>query len=313
MEKICAITVAYNRPKLLKEMLEKLLNQTYYVEKIIIIDNSTNYDIENMINQEFKNNQIDYFHMEENIGASRGFNVAIKKALDSKCDYVWIMDDDTIPYENTLEEFINAIHILQDNNQLFSFLASITHGYDNVPITIPSIAFRLDQKSHYSTCFNYLEYSLAEIECATFCSILVKTEAIKKVGLPTTAFYIWGEDSEYTFRLSRYYAPAYAVGKSKAFHKRKIPKALDITFEKDRNRLKNYKYLYRNNLIVLREYKGIKRAILGIISNFIIAVKILFNKEINMRIKKSLIIIQATFMFIFKLYNKKDFKKRFQI
>ena len=59
----------------------------------------------------------------------------------------------------------------------------------------------------------------------------------------------WGDDSEYTMRISKYYAPAYFVGASVALHKRFNAKKLDIMMENDTKRLEMFRKYYRNTTI----------------------------------------------------------------
>ena len=63
-----------------------------------------------------------------------------------------------------------------------------------------------------------------------------------------------GDDTEYTLRLTKYYGPAYFVGKSKILHKRFNAKSLSIINEANSDRLKLYNNYYRNNLLNFREY-----------------------------------------------------------
>lgn len=90
----------------------------------------------------------------------------------------------------------------------------------------------------------------------TFVSVLISKAAMENCGLPCKEFFIWGDDSEYTYRLSKYYGEGYFVGKSKAVHKRIIAKPLDINNETEINRVKMYHYLYRNRYIMNCYYHG---------------------------------------------------------
>ena len=101
---ILAIVVTYNRKEFLKENLEALINQTFNKFDLLVIDNNSSDGTDELLN-EFKNkyNNIDYIKLSENIGGAGGFNKGMKEAILRKYKYAWLMDDDTIPCENSLE------------------------------------------------------------------------------------------------------------------------------------------------------------------------------------------------------------------
>ena len=101
---ICCVVVTYNRKKLLLECINALQNQTYKLSKIIIIDNNSNDGTEKYLyeNGVFESDIIDYQYQSKNLGGAGGFYQGIRKSLQEHYDWVWIMDDDTIPTENAL-------------------------------------------------------------------------------------------------------------------------------------------------------------------------------------------------------------------
>ena len=128
------------------------------------------------------------------------------------------------------------------------YLASSIIGPDSEPMNVPAIDMR-PAKNGYPHWYKYLSEGIVQISRATFVSILVSYDAIKKCGLPCKDYFIWGDDSEYTMRISKYYAPAYFVGASVALHKRFNAKKLDIMMENDTKRLEMFRKYYRNTTI----------------------------------------------------------------
>lgn len=218
MEKVIAVIVTYNRIKLLKECLNAVLSQTYKVHKIVLIDNASTDGTADLFIKggEYDKDVIDYRRMETNLGGAGGFYEGIKICRDMECDYVWIMDDDTIPYTDCLEKLMSARSKIEGK---IGYLASSIIGPDSEPMNVPAIDMR-PAKNGYPHWYKYLSEGIVQISRATFVSILVSYDAIKKCGLPCKDYFIWGDDSEYTMRISKYYAPAYFVGASVALHKR---------------------------------------------------------------------------------------------
>ncbi len=310
--KVIAVVVTYNRKKLLIECLESILNQTYQIDKLILIDNNSNdgtYE-ELVKNKYIENKKVIYKKLKENIGGAGGFYTGIKESLNYECDWVWIMDDDTIPTETCLEKLIEA-KTNKIKEEKISFLASCIYGEKGEYMNVPQVDVRPD-KNGYPNYYKYLKEGLLKINMATFVSILINVEAIKKFGLPCRQYFIWGDDSEYTTRIVKYFGNAYLVGDSIAIHKRTIAKALSIKDEESKNRIRMYYYMVRNNLINTKEYKGKKQVIKLLFENIKIICRILITNT-KYKFLKIHTINRGIFSFIFKTYDYKEFKNRLKI
>lgn len=306
--KVYAVVVTYNRKVLLKECIDAILAQTYKVKKLIIVDNNSTDGTVDFLseNHYFENPVIDLLELPENIGGAGGFHEGMKKAREEQPDWVWIMDDDTVPTESCLEELLKARKEIKGN---VSFLASSVRGMNNEAMNVPKIARK--QFSKYTDWYEYLDKGMAQIVKATFVSLLISIDAINKCGLPWKPFFIWGDDSEYTQRIIRDYGPAYMVGKSLAIHKRVGSDELSLVKEQNKNRIKMYFYYYRNNLIGFWEYENALYRFLcmGKLAYDFLGVLI----KGKYKLKKMGVIIKAFFAFVFGTYDRKAFRDRAKI
>jgi GT2 family glycosyltransferase len=305
MENVVAIVVTYNRIELLKECLLSLEGQTYPVQKIIIVDNCSTDGTKEFLHSLPKSKFL-IIHLKKNTGGSGGFYIGCKYAIKEKCDWVWAMDDDTIPEADALKELISAKNIL---NSKVSFLASTVYGPNGEPMNLPLISNSVD-KNGYKNWYFSLENGLVKIDAATFVSTLISYSAIKQCGCPHPFFFIWGDDVEFTQRLTKYYGPAYFVGKSKVIHKRKGAKNLSMIDENNPSKISLYKYMYRNTLLNEWTYFGLKGYLkyrLSMHSDFF---RIIFSMR-KYKLKKIICLLNGFWGFIFKTYNFKVFKKRF--
>lgn len=66
--------------------------------------------------------------------------------------------------------------------------------------------------------------------------------------MPIPWYFIWGDDVEYTSRLTKYYGNAFFVGASKVVHKRFNAKALSIWTEDNISRVNLFFYYFINDL-----------------------------------------------------------------
>lgn len=273
--RIGCVVVTYNRKKLLIECLNAIYRQTVPVDLVILIDNASTDGTKDELNSHgfMEKESFHYNCMDSNLGGSGGFYEGLKR-VDNSMDWVWIMDDDTIPENDCLEKLLNATSMV--NNA--SFFASMVFGPQKDPMNIPSIDFRLTENGYPDWYFE-LNNKMVKIQNATFVSLLINMKAIEKCGLPCKDYFIWGDDTEYTTRLTTYYGPAYMVGDSVVCHKRVGAKALAITNESDSKRIANYFYYYRNFLINTYIYQGKKEGKKFATKTFLFSLKLLPKKN----------------------------------
>lgn len=253
INQIVAVVVTYNRKQLLLECLTAILSQSVPVHKLIIIDNASTDGTEELLESEgiISRENVVYHKMEKNTGGSGGFYAGMEIARNLEAEWVWIMDDDTIPYNNSLEKLSGHIDELPES----SFFASCVCGMNKEPMNVPDLD-RAKTSNGYPYWYKHLDRGLVNVESATFVSLLINGEALKKCGLPCRDYFIWGDDTEYTRRLTRHFGDAYLVGDSWVCHKRKNAKNVHLKHEDDKQRIKNYFYQYRNRLINYYLYDG---------------------------------------------------------
>lgn len=121
--------------------MNAVLSQTYKVHKIVLIDNASTDGTADLFIKggEYDKDVIDYRRMETNLGGAGGFYEGIKICRDMECDYVWIMDDDTIPYTDCLEKLMSARSKIEGK---IGYLASSIIGPDSEPMNVPAIDMR---------------------------------------------------------------------------------------------------------------------------------------------------------------------------
>lgn len=260
-DKVIAVVVTYNRKELLKECLDAILRQSYSVYKIIVIDNCSTDGTEKELKQlgYCSNPAVEYVRQNKNTGGAGGFCKGIKCAEKFPYDWIWLMDDDTIPTEDCLEKLVEAMGIIGLNDgtgkqNKVSYFASAVYGSNGECMNVPKV--NLDKAPNgYPFWYKFLDKSIVRIKMATFVSLLVNRRAVEKCGLPCSDFFIWGDDSEYTTRLAQFYGNAYLVGNSVAIHKRATTNCISLKQETNIQRIGMFHYKYRNEIIINRYYE----------------------------------------------------------
>lgn len=175
--KIATVVVTFNRKDSLLKNIKLLINQTTKIDKIFIIDNASTdgtYEILNE-NEILKRKDIEYIRLEENLGGSAGFYEGIKLAYEKKYDWIWGMDDDAYPNKNALQQLIS------------------------MSVKYPDI------KCFWSNCNNdnLFDIEVKEVKDWMFVGFFINRKVIKNVGFPRNDFFIYHDDSEYSYRIRK--------------------------------------------------------------------------------------------------------------
>lgn len=207
------VVVTYNRLELLKENLQALKAQTFQPQRIIIIDNcSTDHTAEYL--ETLKNDpQYLIIRTEKNIGGAGGFSLGLKTSVLNGCDFTWMMDDDTIPENNALEELVKAA----EQEKHVGFVCSRVNWTDGSLHTMNK-PFLAGKTAHPTAASNNQTTPIKCLTCS-FVSVIISSQAVRQVGLPIKEFFIWCDDIEYTERISSAGFSCYYVSHSIALHK----------------------------------------------------------------------------------------------
>lgn len=246
MTRTAAVVVTYNRRALLEKCLEHLLEQSVCCD-VLLVDNASTDDTPEWA-QAFAaaHESVHYRNTGANLGGAGGFNFGMRWAVEAGYSHVWIMDDDTLPEKNALEMLLQADALLHGE---YGFLSSVVLWTDGRECRMN----RQKLKKAYYECVELLQHGLILAEQATFVSCLFRTEIIAKAGLPIKEFFIWGDDIEYTRRLSvRMKLPCYLVGKSRVIHAMKENNGSSIATDMP-ERISRYNYAFRNENYLYRQ------------------------------------------------------------
>ncbi len=250
---ILAVVVTCNRKELLKECVDALLQCRRDCD-IMVIDNASTDGTDSFMRDWLKNNRhcnvknqnsnlsagyIRYVRLKENTGGAGGFSKGIREGIRRKYKYIWIMDDDTIVNKTTLDELKNAVDKTKGD---FGYLSSDAVWTDGKPCRMNIQHY---DGSRFNAAYKLLGDGIIPIKSATFVSLFINSEAVLSCGLPYKEYFIWGDDKEYTLRLSGEYA-CYRVKNSKVLHKMKNNNGSDIIRD-DIARIDRYRYAYRND------------------------------------------------------------------
>lgn len=279
---VCAVVVTYNRREHVRKCITGILNQREVCCDLIVLDNGSTDGTEEMIRTEFSDCKLIYQNLGENIGCAAAQAKGIKKATLDGYRYIWLMDDDVYPHEDTLCELMKANKELEGE---WGILSSVAYWLDG------SICEANRQKKTLFRFMDNMDYTkrFVKVCMVSAASMFINVEAVKKVGVPISEYYIYTDDYEFSSRIGREY-PLYVVTGSKVTHAMKNNMKVNIVKDTE-ERLDRYRYLYRNDVHCYKKF-GMK-GYLYLITKFVYTFCLVLFKEKSKKIEKLRILIKG--------------------
>jgi len=233
-KKVAAVVVTFNRKELLQKCLTELLNQSYRLREIIVVDNASTDGTEEMVKQKFSS--LTYHRLKQNTGGSGGFHAGLKFAIDKKYDWLWMMDDDSFPTSDALEKLL--MH--SDKEKIGVLACAMT---EERPLN------------------NNADKPLIEkVGDAMFVGFLLRGDLLNKVGFPHDDYFIYWDDVEYSRRITREGYDVCRVNNSFIIHRdwKNLPKKKVKILGLIPRQIDSYPawkkyYLYRNRIFTMKE------------------------------------------------------------
>ncbi|MDE6716225.1 MAG: glycosyltransferase family 2 protein [Muribaculaceae bacterium] len=246
--KISCVVVTYNRLSLLKECISAIAAQTVKPQSIYIVDNcSTDATPQYLESLSVEGSDVIVVSLDKNTGGAGGFSVGIDRALSDKCDYVWIMDDDTIPSPTALEHLVNALQRTSNTG----FACSKVLWTDGTPSVMNPANFLTGKGSTLPVNYYSDGNGLFLARSCSFVSVIFNAEIFYKIGLPYAEFFIWCDDEEFTLRATNAGYTNFYVDQSVVTHKTATNYSFDISQAPD-NAAWRFYYQARNSLFMKR-------------------------------------------------------------
>lgn len=193
--KIYAIVVTYNGEQWIEKCLSSLQESSIPVA-VIAVDNCSTDNTVGMIRQKFSS--VDVIETGKNLGFGRANNIGIKKALEAKADYVFLLNQDAWVEKNTVET-----------------LATVAARHGDYGIISPfHFNWAGSKVDHYflrmaspDTCADFLSDSflknqrdIYQIEFIHAACWLISRKCLEEVGGFDPLFSHYGEDNDYVIR-----------------------------------------------------------------------------------------------------------------
>ncbi len=105
---VYAVIVTYDDRFLYVKRIANAILQSSIGKIVIVVNKTTPEMLESLREMESKTEKIEIIYKVDNLGSAIGFGMGIKLALSHRdCDFIWLLDDDTLSEPAMLQILLN--------------------------------------------------------------------------------------------------------------------------------------------------------------------------------------------------------------
>jgi len=194
---IASVTVTWNPGRAIEGHLSALLHQTRPLDEIVVVDNASTDGTAELLKRAFPG--IKVLPQGRNTGIAGGLCAGLEYACAKRHDWIWLFDEDSVPYPTALKELLNAVTSVREGGNEIGVLASLPvdpdSGIEHAGLLwrdrlIPIPA----ERAREPICF---------ADSVISSGSLIRREVIERVGLPRKDFFMDFVDHEYNLRIRK--------------------------------------------------------------------------------------------------------------
>lgn len=201
--RVVAVVVTYNRKRLLLACLDALVRQRAPLAAVVVVDNASTDGTAEALRRSAVAGAVPMrlLRLSRNGGGAEGFHYGVAAALEQRSDWLWLMDDDCEPDEDTLERLLSAAAA---DHHATSLLAPTVVSPERRVLPLNRGRVRARWGLAPLTALSEEEHTGAEREIGfcTFVGPLIRSDAARRAGLPMREMFIRNDDVEYSLRLA---------------------------------------------------------------------------------------------------------------
>ncbi len=249
--RVVAAVVTFNRLELVRRLVARLAGIDR-VDEVVVVDNASTDGTGEWLRSA---PGVTVLTLDRNRGGAGGFHEAMKRAVETGADLVWLMDDDGMPDPDCLDL------LLAHDGELDFWGPVVVDEADPerlvFPIRLPGGTRVVHDRASVDRA---ARDGLVRDVVIPFNGVLVTRELAQRIGYPREEFFIWGDDHEYRLRAEKAGARIATVAAARVQH----PSVGELgtpmmcgrtTYNHSPSDLKHY-CMARNNTVNLRDYRG---------------------------------------------------------
>lgn len=200
--------------------IESLMTAGASLDQIIVVDNASTDDSVEFLKEKYRG-RLRVIEAKENKGYAHGGNLGMQEALQQGSRWVLLMNNDTVVAPDFFKELMGAA---DECGEQYAILGPLILFY-----SLPEKIWYLGDKLVPGTMISYNPYFMKELkkDCPPImpvdflngCAMMFRSDVLKTVGLWETAFFMYGDEVDYAFRVQRTDYRMACVTTAKMWHK----------------------------------------------------------------------------------------------
>jgi len=234
----------YNKKDYVLDCIDSILNSFGNFD-VYVVDNASNDGSAEAIKEKY-GNIVTVIANKENFGGSGGFNTGLRILLEKGYPYLMCVDNDVRFDKNNVVELLKFLKTHKDVGMVGSKIL-----YMDDPERIQTMGAMIDYKKYHVTDLYRYMADNEDIEDFVFCdyvpacSLMVRTEAVREVGLMPEENYIYYDDMDWGVRFNMKGYKVAGISAAKVWHKGG-GRVSTTTFNKY--------YMFRNRIYFFMKY-----------------------------------------------------------
>lgn len=253
IEKVAFVILNYNNSQDTVECIESVQKIDYKNFEIILIDNDSTDDSVDILSSKFP--EITLIQTGINLGYAGGNNVGIKKAIDSKADYICVLNNDVVVDTNFLTILIDSIK----KNPDIGIIGPRICEYSQ-PTIIQSTGATINLNRGTLDIINgncedsSIPFSLLDCDYIGGACMLFSKDLIANIGYIPEDYFLFYEETEWCLKAKKLGYRVVCNTESKVIHKgsASIGKVSGLA---------EY-YLYRNRVYFIKKNASVKNKLI---------------------------------------------------
>jgi GT2 family glycosyltransferase len=217
--KVFIIILNYNGKNIIGPCLRSVFKNNYPNFEVVVVDNNSQDGSFEEAKMNFS--KASFIKSARNLGYAAGNNLGIRFALERMADYVLLLNND-VEVEG---DFLLRMVEISERNEKIGIVGSVIFNQDNRDVWYAGgkISWLTMKTRHERVISDDNDF---KTEFITGCSMLVRKEVFKKIGLLDEDFFLYWEDADFSVRTRKAGFEVRVAAKSWVYHHEKSQKNL---------------------------------------------------------------------------------------
>ena len=237
--KIAIIILNWNGKDHTLECLQSLTQITYPHYEIVVVDNASYDNSIEAIKEKFPH--VSLLVNSSNLGYSEGNNIGIKYCMQKECEYILLLNNDTIVAKDLVNRLYNSYLQLPDAGIIgptsYHYLQKDKIDHLGGMWSWETANFRLIQKTALAP--------MQKLDYICGCCLFFKKTLLEKIGFFDKRFFLFWEEADLCYRCHKIGLSTYTDKEAKLWHK------ISASFQGKHHQ---HYYWWRNRLLWMEKH-----------------------------------------------------------